>query len=132
MKLINKIIAVAIVILSIFSFNISVNAYDPLQGSCTGKANDESGLCKNNRSEAKKGNRILGRDGILTKIAQAIVFITGAVSVIMIIIGGFRYVLSAGDSNATKGAKDTIMYALIGLFVAMTAQVIVSFVLQRL
>jgi hypothetical protein len=54
----------------------------------------------------------------------------GFVAVIMIIIGGIRYTTSNGDSNQTKAAKDTIMYAVIGLVVAIMAFAIVNFVLD--
>jgi len=55
-------------------------------------------------------------------------FIIGAVSVIMIIYGGFKYVTSAGESSAVASAKNTIMYAVIGLVVAMLAWFIASYV----
>lgn len=57
--------------------------------------------------------------------------IVGAVSVIMIIIGGFRYVISAGDSNAVSGAKNTILYAIVGLVIVLFAQIIVRFVITN-
>ena len=49
----------------------------------------------------------------------------------MIIIGGFAYVTSAGEPQKLKGAKDTILYALIGLAVAIFAQLIISFVMSN-
>jgi hypothetical protein len=57
--------------------------------------------------------------------------IVGIVSVIMIIIGGLKYVISSGDSGNIKGAKDTILYALIGLVIVALSQVIVRFVLDK-
>jgi len=57
--------------------------------------------------------------------------LVGIISIIMIIIGGFRYVVSGGDSNSTKGAKDTILYAVIGLVIVLFAQVIVRFVFDN-
>lgn len=69
-----------------------------------------------------------------TKSIQTIVnlmmFILGLIAVIMIIIGGFRYVTSNGDAGATKTAKDTIMYAVIGLVVAILAFAIVNFIIN--
>lgn len=65
---------------------------------------------------------------IITAIIRVLSIVVGAVSVIMIIIGGLRYVLANGDSNAVSGAKNTIMYAVIGLVIVLFAQVIVSFV----
>lgn len=65
---------------------------------------------------------------IIGSVINILSMLVGAVSVIMIIIGGFKYVTSNGDSNATKGAKDTIMYALIGLMLVGFAQAIIRFV----
>lgn len=55
----------------------------------------------------------------------------GIIAVIMIIIGGIKYTTSNGDSNSAASAKNTIIYALVGLVVVAFAQVIVQFVLQR-
>jgi hypothetical protein len=65
---------------------------------------------------------------IIKKVINILSILVGAVSVIMLIVGGFRYVISNGDANSTKGAKDTILYALIGLIIVLFAQVIVRFV----
>lgn len=69
-----------------------------------------------------------------TKSVQTIVnlllFVLGLIAVIMIILGGFRYVTSNGDSGATKTAKDTILYAVVGLVVAILAFAIVNFVIN--
>ena len=105
---------------------------DEFNSACNDPKMQSSTFCQSVGHEARAGDRVLGPSGILTTVAQFIVYITGAVSVIMVIIGGFRYALSGGDSNATKGAKDTIMYAVIGLVVAIFSQVIVTFVLSRL
>lgn len=50
-------------------------------------------------------------------------------SVLVIVLGGLLYVISAGDANTTKRAKDAILYAVVGLVVAILAQAIVSFVI---
>ncbi|HSX27578.1 MAG TPA: hypothetical protein VLG25_02250 [Patescibacteria group bacterium] len=57
--------------------------------------------------------------------------VIGVIAVIMIIIGGLRYITSAGDSNAVSGAKNTLLYAIVGLVVVALAQVIVRFVLAK-
>src|SRR5690606_25355144 len=57
--------------------------------------------------------------------------IIGVIAVIMIIIGGLRYITSGGDSAGVNGAKNTILYAIIGLVIVALAQVIVQFVLNR-
>ncbi|MEX0932015.1 MAG: hypothetical protein WDZ81_00215 [Candidatus Saccharimonadales bacterium] len=74
--------------------------------------------------------------GVLESIVQPIVnlllFLIGAVAVIMLIIGGFRYVISGGDSEAIKGAKNTIIYAIIGIVIAFLSYAIVNFVVGEL
>ena len=57
--------------------------------------------------------------------------LVGVAAVIMIIIGGLKYITSGGDSNSTAGAKNTILYAIIGLVIVALSQVIVRFVLSR-
>ena len=70
--------------------------------------------------------------GFIKQIINILLFIIGAAAVIMIIIGAFRYVLSNGDASATKGAKDTILYAVVGVIVAAMAYAIVNFVIGSL
>jgi hypothetical protein len=57
--------------------------------------------------------------------------VVGALSFLFIVIGGFRYVLSQGDPQATTKAKNTRLYALIGLVLALVAQAVVTFVVGR-
>lgn len=77
---------------------------------------------------AKKGSDQDLQNGIKT-VVNVLLFVLGAIAVIMIIIGGIRYTTSNGDSSSIKGAKDTILYAVIGLIVAILAYAIVNFVL---
>jgi hypothetical protein len=63
--------------------------------------------------------------------ALDIVFtVTGALALLVITIGGFRYILSRGDPSATAQAKDTIVYAVVGLVVSIAAYTIVNFVVK--
>ena len=57
--------------------------------------------------------------------------IVGIIAVVMIIVGGIRYITSGGDSGNVTAAKNTILYAVIGLIVVALAQIIVKFVLSR-
>ena len=66
----------------------------------------------------------------LKTITNVLLFVLGAIAVIMIIVGGIRYATSNGDASSTKGAKDTILYAVVGLVVAILAYAIVNFVLS--
>jgi len=64
-------------------------------------------------------------------VINTLLLILGMIAVVMIVIGGIRYTTSNGDSSQVKGAKDTIMYAIIGLVVAIMSFTIVNFVLGR-
>ena len=68
---------------------------------------------------------------IIATVINIFSFIVGVIAVIMIIIGGIKYITSGGDSNNISSAKTTIIYAIIGLVVVALAQIIVRFVLQR-
>lgn len=70
-------------------------------------------------------------NSLMTRIINIFSIVVGAISVIMVIIGGFRYIISNGDSNGVSGAKNTILYALVGLVVVLFAQIIVRFVLSN-
>lgn len=72
---------------------------------------------------------LFGEGSIFTTVINVLLFVIGAISVVMLIIGGIRYTISAGDSKSVTGAKDTILYAIIGLIVAFLAFAIVNWVL---
>jgi TRAP-type C4-dicarboxylate transport system permease small subunit len=67
----------------------------------------------------------------IKKVINFFSAIVGIVSVIMIIYGGFKYISSGGDSGNVTSAKNTIIYAVIGLVVVAMAQFIVQFVLGK-
>ncbi|MEK7059340.1 MAG: pilin [Patescibacteria group bacterium] len=64
------------------------------------------------------------------KIVKAFSIVVGAISVIMIIYGGFRYITSGGDSGRVGNAKNTLIYAIVGMIIVALAQVIVHFVIN--
>jgi len=64
-------------------------------------------------------------------IVNTLLIILGMISVIMIVIGGVKYTTSNGDSASVKSAKDTILYAIIGLILAILSFSIVNFVIGR-
>ncbi|USN96553.1 MAG: hypothetical protein H6797_05850 [Candidatus Nomurabacteria bacterium] len=71
-----------------------------------------------------------GQGGIFRTITNVLLFLIGAISVIMLIIGGIRYVVSGGDSTAVQNAKNTILYAIVGVVVAILAYAVVNFVVS--
>lgn len=65
-------------------------------------------------------------------IIRAILGVLGVVAVIFIIVGAVNYTTSQGDPGKTKKARDTILYAVIGLIIALLAFAIVSFILGKM
>ena len=84
-----------------------------------------TGDCKVDEDEANRVNQTLER---VVRIFQIVV---GIISVMMIIFGGLKYITSGGETNGVKAAKNTILYAVIGLVIVAIAESIVQFVLQR-
>jgi hypothetical protein len=100
----------------------------PVSAQCT---NDVSGGLAGGANCAKGDEQrddLFGPSGIFKTITDVLLFIIGAISVIMLIIGGIRYTISNGDSAAVTSAKNTILYAVIGIVVAILAYALVSFV----
>lgn len=64
-------------------------------------------------------------------VFNLVLMIAGAVSVITVIVGGILYALSTGDSAKTAKAKDTIIYAVIGLIIVSSAFAITNFIIRR-
>ena len=75
---------------------------------------------------------LFGESGAFRKITNTILYIVGVIAVIMLIIGGIRYVISGGDAKKVTDAKNTVLYAIIGLVIAIFAYAIVNFVITSL
>ena len=104
------------------------NATQPgLCGGANLQAPNEAGTCENINSEASSSV-----DEIVKLIINLFSWVVGVVAVIMIIYGGFQYITAAGDTTKVGNAKNTILYALIGLVIVALAQVIVRFVLGNI
>jgi hypothetical protein len=73
-----------------------------------------------------------GLTDMIKTIVNVLLFILGAIAVIMIIFGGIKYTISNGDSSQVTSAKNTILYAVVGLVVAILAYAIVNFVISSL
>jgi putative exporter of polyketide antibiotics len=76
-----------------------------------------------------KANTITLGDRINT-IVNILLYILGAIAVVMIVIGGIRYTTSNGESAQMTSAKNTILYAVVGLVVSIMAYAIVNFVVK--
>lgn len=77
-------------------------------------------------------DNLFGNNSIFKTVTNILLFLVGAISVIMLIIGGIRYVISAGDQTQVTAAKNTILYAIVGIIVAFLAYAAVNFVTQQL
>lgn len=113
--------AIAIVGLGIGVFAPTVHAACDVNGGITGSAS-----CSKGDGQPEE---LFAEDGVFKKVTNVLLFIIGAVSVVMLIIGGIRYTVSQGDQNAVTSAKNTILYAVIGLVVAILAYAAVNFVI---
>lgn len=122
------------VLLLLASPKFASAAVDPFVDACNDAAvSGGSSICQDkNTSQTASSNSIFGPDGIVGKVLQIIVFLTGVLSVIMIMLAGFTYITGSGDPNTLSGAKKTILYSCIGLVVAIFAQGIVSIVINKL
>lgn len=97
----------------------STFALDPLGNICS--SNPDSEVCK---SKDDNANELIGT------IVNTLLFVIGALSTIMIIVGGIFYVISNGDSGKIARAKNTITYAVVGLVVAFVAFAIINWVIK--
>ncbi|MBR3180441.1 hypothetical protein IKG16_00930 [Candidatus Saccharibacteria bacterium] len=75
---------------------------------------------------------LFGNSGVFKQVTNTILYIVGIIAVIMLIIGGIKYVISGGDSKKVTDAKNTVLYAIIGLVIAFLAFAIVNFVISAL
>ncbi|MBR3319227.1 hypothetical protein IKG06_01825 [Candidatus Saccharibacteria bacterium] len=67
----------------------------------------------------------------VTNIINAILYVVGVLAVVMVIIGGVKYTTSGGDQAAVTSAKNTILYGVVGLIIAILAYAIVNFVVKN-
>lgn len=75
---------------------------------------------------------LFGDASIFTTVVNTMLFLIGAIAVIMLIYGGFRYVISGGNASSVTAAKNTILYAIVGVIVALLSYAIIDFVLNSL
>lgn len=102
----------------------SVGAVDLLKG-CSG-VKDNSGVCSE-RKNGTKGVTNTVRNGI-----NAAIYVLAIICVLMVILAGFLYTASTGDASRIQTAKNTLMYAIIGLVVAILSFAIVNFVIKKI
>ena len=133
MKVLNKVkMAVAAGIVVVASA-VGVNLTYAAGGTCP--PNSVNSRYEHSVAECNVEKVTQGQDDLMTtlkNIINVIIGIVGFLAVVMIILGGISYTTSAGDASKVKKAKDTIMYGIIGLVIAILAFAIVNFVLSNL
>lgn len=110
-----------------------------LPAAVSAQSDIEGGLCAGANLDVKDTSCDSATDtaaqdkvnNLLTTIINLFSLIVGIVAVIMIIVGGFKYITSGGDSGNVTGAKNTILFAVVGLIIVALAQFIVRFVLSK-
>ena len=119
MKLVRTLIATALIVAGFGALIFTAQDANAVNvwGACDGSSN--TAVC------GAKGD---SAPALIKNVINTILVVLGMIAVIMIIIGGIRYTTSNGDSGSTKSAKDTILYAVIGLVIAILAFAIVNFV----
>lgn len=115
--------ALAMLIIMLPAPAYAVDVFDDV---CNQPGSEDSPACQEDK------DTITGSEGIFARITSVIALVAGAVAVIVIIIGGFMYVMAGGDSGKLKTARDTIIYAVIGLVVIALAQSIIVFIINRI
>lgn len=98
-------------------------AQSPLDQICADTGATDNDACKKKDENAST---------LIKDIINVLLFVIGAIAVVMIIWGGITFTISAGNAASVKRAKDTIMYAVVGLVVAFLAYAIVNWVIEIL
>lgn len=112
------VVSLTAVMMGVFALTPVAPVYADVAGEIQGGVNAIGG----DEEKATLGGR-------LEDVVNILLFVLGAIAVIMIVIGGIRYATSNGESSQISSAKNTILYAVIGLIVAVLAYSIVNFVL---
>ena len=133
-KLTGVIMSLAL-LLGVVAFAPATTFAETSKGLCQG-ANltfSEKDAQGNDNTDCNKGSNAdeTALNKLIARIVNIITVIVGIVAVIMIIVGGFKYITSGGDSNKVGSAKNTILYAVIGLVIVALAQFLVKFVLNK-
>lgn len=76
------------------------------------------------------GDPSAGLGDLAAKAVNFFTIVVGAIAIIMVIYGGFRYITSGGDSGKVGSAKNTLIYAIVGLIIVALAQILVHFVIN--
>lgn len=118
----------------------SASAFDPFGGVCGQSGTGKSAVCTdtnnkctpNSATDDSNCNPISGSNGLLIKITHIVAFIAGAAAVLLIIVGGLRFITSGGNSEKVSSARSTVINSLIGLVVIVLAASLITYVVEKL
>ncbi len=128
--MINRIKIVLVTFLSVFILlPVAVHAVDVTSQACNGIS--DSAVCKD-ANDGQTNNPLFGSDGVLTKAISIISIVAGVIAVIILIVSGIRFATSQGNAQTVSTVRSTVIYAIVGLVVAVLAQALVQLVLGRL
>ena len=124
MKIFTKILTVGMLMVGLLGvFTPAVSAANGINICSNG--NENSVYCKNKNTGETQVN------GIIKTIVEVLLTAVGAISIIMIVIGVIMFALSSGDAQKAAKARNTVLYAVVGLAVSLFASAIVNFVFNR-
>lgn len=124
MKIFTKILTVGMLMVGLLGvFTPAVSAANGINICSNG--NENSVYCKNKNTGETQVN------GIIKTIVEVLLTAVGVISIIMIVIGGIMFALSSGDAQKAAKARNTVLYAVVGLAVSLFASAIVNFVFNR-
>lgn len=128
MRRLLSLLILAVTGVTLFMAPMSVGAVeDPLNSVCGGSGVGVDSTACSGRSPVN--NPVVE---VIIDVIQILLLVIGFASVIVIIVAGFRYVTSSGDPNTINSAKNTILFAVIGLVISLSAQLIIAFVLNEI
>ena len=124
MKIFTKILTAGILMIGLLGvFTPAVSAANGIN--ICSEENQNSVYCQNKDKGEGQVN------GIIKTIVEVLLMAVGAISIIMIVIGGIMFALSSGDAQKAAKARNTVLYAVVGLIVSIFASAIVNFVFNR-
>lgn len=117
-------IALIILLASVVPANHAL-AYNPFKKACNVPGTGSADPCQ-------PQNSILGPDGVMMTVTNAVAVLAGIAAVIIIIIGGIQMVTSGGDANKSANGRKAVIYAVVGLIVIAISRSIVAFVINSI
>lgn len=129
-----KLLLAITILLSTIAINVGVisaaSAATTFAADNTGAVCEGIGIAGGGSSDCSDSGG-LTVEGVIKNVINILSLVIGVVAVFMIMFAGFKFITANGDANAVSSARNTIIYAIVGLVVAALAQVIVKFVLVK-